>query len=841
MFKKTLLALAAAIAAQGAFAAVLTPEEALQRASSENGARRIAGNGTAQLAYTVADAEGQPAVYVFNRPSGEGILFVGADDIAMPILGYTDEGSFDPNNIPRDVAYWLGEYASQISYGKASGMKRAKAQTYPTSWTYIAPMVKTRWDQGAPYNNGTPMVGNAHTPTGCVATAMAQVMKYWEYPEVGQGSKTYTNNGNRLSLTFDRTPFDWSNMLDTYTPGHYNETQAEAVAYLMKACGYGAEMNYAMGGSGTQTGLAGAAMVNYFKYDNGIQYAERFSHTDSEWSEMVYNQLKNVGPVIYDGSSVEGGHAFVIDGYDGNGYFHVNWGWGGLCNGYYLLTALTPSQQGTGGSYGGYNSGQGMLFNIKKATSEDQNTSLKGELSMYGSLSATNAANKLTFTISGWNPSSISNLSLATVNAVFGIEIQKADGSGNPSYVQVTTPSGVTNLAPGYYYPTSRLNIVANFTTSLPDGKYKVSFVYKSGTQTNNWVHFHHPVGTYDYVYVTKSGSDYTVENIPMENFTISDLEITTPLYFNSPCMVKFNITNNSDLELTQSVMPTLSIDGKINYQCDNQLIVVQPHETLSTSVVYTFQRVDGGKTPSTASPVEFELGAMNYETKESYGSFGKVTMKRSASNLKVELLDLAITNAPEQGADGVYGISNASNINLTTSLQVNGSSAFLASPITAVIYEINPENGVAISEEYEKEFENLVFLSTGESATVSTTLNFPGFDPSKMYSIAVFYLSGTTRVQFGSIRFGASSGVEEIMADSSALKVVYDRRAVRASSEAGLETVAVYDINGMAVASVEANGRQGVELPVEGLSNGIYIIKATDLAGSTRTLKIRL
>lgn len=322
MLKKTLLLMGIAVAAQGLYAETLSPEQALQRLNtSADGKKMLNSKNNPRLAFTAKDESGNPAVYVFNRGEGAGTMIVAANDLAEPLLGYTDNGDFNPQDVAPGFAYWMKEYARQISYAEAHGIAPKKTRQKAPDWTYIAPLMETQWNQMTPYNSMTPIIGRSNAPTGCVATAMAQIMNYWKYPVTGKGKLSYTNDYTQETLTmyFDREDFAWDKMLPRYISGKYTQEQADAVAYLMKACGYSTQMQYASDASGTQSQKAGNALFTYFGYDGSVAYAQRVMYTTDEWNSLIYDQLKNVGPVFYDGDSPEGGHAFVVDGFDGNG------------------------------------------------------------------------------------------------------------------------------------------------------------------------------------------------------------------------------------------------------------------------------------------------------------------------------------------------------------------------------------------------------------------------------------------------------------------------------------------------------------------------------------------
>ena len=240
-------------------AKTVTPDEALMRANTTPAMRSMAARRAPgvrpKLAYTQKTKDGAPAAYIFNYAGNQGYMILSGDDVALPVLGYNDQGSIDAEALPPQLEWWLQEYARQIEYAVAHGASTVSRDAQPEGpkAQAIAPMIKTYWDQGAPYNNKCPMLNAQRTYTGCVATAMAQVMKYFNYPAVGQNSISYNDEdgcGKRLSLNFAKRRFDWDNMLDTYKAGEYTDAQAEAVASLMQAAGYSVKMSYAADASG---------------------------------------------------------------------------------------------------------------------------------------------------------------------------------------------------------------------------------------------------------------------------------------------------------------------------------------------------------------------------------------------------------------------------------------------------------------------------------------------------------------------------------------------------------------------------------------------------------------
>ena len=331
--------------------------------------------------------------YVFN--ADKVFVIVSGDDRTMPVLGYSLSGSFNPDSIPDNMRAWLQGYADLIDNLDSLGVT-AKYE-YPSSSAVPAKMVKSAdgrlqgmpamapkrvikplltstWNQDAPYWDNCPLQeyngSYYHTYTGCAATAMAQVVNYHKYPDVistdmpSYVTRTY---GIEVQGVPAGSVIDWDNMADDYTNYRYMTTESkQAVANLMRYCGVALEMNYTIFESGAYTSSTVPAFKK-FGYDENIYRADRSNYTISEWNALLCNELLNNRPLFYDGQSTGGGHAFVIDGYDGELY-HVNWGWGGSCDGYFAVSVLNPhSTEGIGASStpDGYSMGQGAIIGVQ--------------------------------------------------------------------------------------------------------------------------------------------------------------------------------------------------------------------------------------------------------------------------------------------------------------------------------------------------------------------------------------------------------------------------------------------------------------------------------------------
>lgn len=309
--------------------------------------------------------------YIFNSEDNNGFVIVSGDDCITPILGYSTEGNIDPNNLPIQLDELLQMYSEEIQYAIENNLQATdsintlwkrykKANQANNATPVVNALISTKWDQSPYYNLKCPSDASlsstgGHPSTGCVATAMAQIMKYWEYPTTGIGFKSYNSQYyGTLSANFTNTTYDWGNMplkLSSST----SSTQNNAVATLMYHCGVAVEMNYNcdnQGSSGAYVidyggGRASAekALKTYFGYASTITGKSWNSNVSTTtWKNILKNELNNYRPILYAGySSSGGGHAFICDGYDSNDMFHFNWGWGGSSNGFFALTALTSS------------------------------------------------------------------------------------------------------------------------------------------------------------------------------------------------------------------------------------------------------------------------------------------------------------------------------------------------------------------------------------------------------------------------------------------------------------------------------------------------------------------
>lgn len=371
--KKLLLTLLVVMVTATVNAERVTKQEALQKAQVFMPGRQFV---EARSFARAAGSTGEEVFYVFNADGNQGFVIVSGDDRTTEIIGYSKTGHLDMEQMQDNLKWWLDGYVRQMETLATSAKPAQKAKTRGAdSWKAVNPLVKTQWDQYEPYNlmcpdgNGKDWrdagfdAGNLCV-TGCLATAMAQIMYYWECPEncpTIPAYKTYSNGWTMKALS--ATTFKWSQMQKTYN-GNETGTSAEAVAELFRYCGQAVEMDYGLNGSAA--GISPYVMARYFGFSKNARQVFRSLYSSSEWENMIYKEVSENRPVLYGGASIDGGHQFIVDGYDGKGLFHMNWGWGGMSDGYFVLSLANPDEMGAGGgtSADGYSKDQHAIIGL---------------------------------------------------------------------------------------------------------------------------------------------------------------------------------------------------------------------------------------------------------------------------------------------------------------------------------------------------------------------------------------------------------------------------------------------------------------------------------------------
>ena len=394
-----------------------------------------------------------PAYYVFPNGEGKGFTVVSGDDRLPEVVGYSDKGTYDEANLPSNYVGFMKAYEEMVgqldngdsrasaSIAEAKAL-RSSGYQQPT----VAPLLGSiQWNQIIPYNKMCPMYNSTdRSVTGCVATAMAQVMMYYQYPKTLQADiPAYVSHTKHLSIPQINKgeSYDWDNMLPQYAsdePLNYTDAQAAAVAKLLYHCGVACEMDY---GPSSGANVTPGILSTYFGYDSDLmQDLNRDVFTLAEWSQIMDKELTAKRPILYGGQSSDGGHEFVCDGTDGNGLYHINWGWGGYQDGYFDVTILNPDKggAGSGNAPDGYNQSCSMIIGIAPDNGKVDEplvevapvVMLGSGYSTLGFIKSTRA--KVTDTFRVITNNLLSNQSAKDFTGYFAYGIQQADGTYTP-------------------------------------------------------------------------------------------------------------------------------------------------------------------------------------------------------------------------------------------------------------------------------------------------------------------------------------------------------------------------------------------------------------------------
>ncbi len=815
--KLMLVALGAGLIAPGASARQLTVQEALVAAGGEI---QTLGVGPVSTSRTFTLSQGDINTVYIVGTGGQGYLVLSADDVAPAVLGYSDNGGFDPQNIPANMQEWLNGYSDVIALAAERGGRVLQAPANP-ALKDIAPMVKTRWNQGEPYNILCPMQtinGQVYrTYTGCVATAMAQVLKTYEYPTQGFGTNSYTWNNQTLSFDFGNTTFDWANMTDIYNNNSTIEEE-DAVAELMYACGIASYMNYSAGGSGAAGVNAAVGLVNYFGYDPTVQYLMRDYYPLPVWSTMIHEELSKGHPIYYDGANASVGHAFVLDGYrSADGFFHVNWGWGGMSDGYFSIVTLDPDAQGIGGSTEGYFSGQSGIFNLKPA--EEGSNEIAPVFYCQGLNTETRTYTRDQDVEIGSENGGFFNYSLGDMTVKFGLKLTASNGTTEYSWWSYG------NYELGYGYGFRIFDIKGSDFPNV-SGEYIAEPCVQTG---NNVYEIPCPAGMSSKLKVTIDGNNITVAPVPVQrHLTASGFEALTPFYRNRLAIVELTVANSGDEYYG-------SIDARL-YDSSNKMI------NLGTTIVDLLDGESQTVSFSGSLPFGVKLGAGELkffdDNGEQIGESYSVNIEKAPSGDPV----LTISNVMAPGAVSGLGteqnpyVVNADNVEITAN--VSNASGYFFNSLRIYFFD-----GSGSSSTYLQA--RLIPITAGETKVYS----FRG-DMSGALEKGVTYACRFAELKTNSVETLAGSPVFYVtVSDQSGIATPETgsfgvspnpvEGSATVSAPAAITGMQLYNISGALCGSYEGSGDTSAQIDLTDKAAGQYFLKVTVGEGETATLRI--
>ena len=777
-------------------------------------------NYSLKLAYTAKSSTilGKNSYYVFNKGVNDGYIIISADDcVHNEVLGYSDNGNFNFEEIPSNIKWWLEQYQREIDFAIKNNLQSTPIiRSYATS---VAPLLGgIAWNQGNPYNLLCPTLTNSsgnteRTVTGCVATATAQLMRYYKWPVNGTGSNSYIwENGDKtLSMDFSQSTYDWDNMTETYN-SNSSTAEKNAVSKLMYDCGISCNMDYGLsetGGSSASALDQVYGLYNFFKYDQGMRFLTRNYYKLANWEALIKNEIDNKRPVLYCGTGTDGGHAFIIDGYNNNGYFHFNWGWGGNSNGYFVTTALNPGELGIGGGAGGYNYNQGMTIGVQPT----QTSSVASfEITSDGLEFSGSTSNGFNITISRIMNS---NWQSATFDAAFKFTPINGTASTLLTFMQNQELNSYYYFRPITYSANTLVNYLAN-------GEYKISLVTRI-TGTSTWYNMPTLLGTSEYIYITvKDGkaTNVTYDESSLPNLSITGYELNDKLYINRVATISTTVKNSGAEYLGDMALVFADANGKILATSGLVMANISEGETKEVKFEYTMISAASGVSITSETPCYMYLfGDASSSTNFNVGKIGNVTLYPVGSGSP----SLAFTKAPK------VNNSTEDNVSITLGLINNGTIFKDAITFYTWDYDLDYEYCGGISQ--------YAMLENKESKEITFSFPYEGV-VGHTYLVNIYannaIIKGNTSTINYTCRFvlGESTGIENIKTNYE-MTVINTNNMLNISTEQAITQINVYNSYGVNIASKNYSGNSNNEtITLKSQTPGVYVIKVTTIDG---------
>lgn len=823
------------------FAKTRTTQEANQTArtflnQTKNSLQRApSASNSIQLAYTCVDKKAtlnNTLYYVYNVAEKDGFVIVSGDDRAKDILGYSDTGNFDINTIPDNLKYWLSCYANEIQNLPTEVSKSIpyNNSTFSNTNTKVGesfllsvnPLLgDIKWNQGAPYNNLCPAIDTntgEKAATGCVATGMAQVMRFHKWPVKGNGSNTYITEKLKipLSLDFSETTFDWDNMAGTYD-GTSTEIQKNAVATLMYNCGVSVNMDYNKSSGALSSNMANALKTN-FGYDTNIQYNQRDYYNREEWKTLLKIELNASRPVLYRGQTNDGAHLFVCDGYDSNDLFHFNWGWGGSSNGYFVISALNPNEQGIGGSVGGFDTHQAIITGVQKPNIASVPSYLIcNDLPMSVPVQSVPRASSFDITLN-----QLFNKGINTFTGSIGIALYNTEG-----LIQIVSSVNVNELSfnRGWY----TFKMTSKLPTGTLNGDYKIYAVCKAKNESS-WHIVRGLVGTPNFTNITvdteKINFKQPTDVAPV--LKLNSFTVTGKLYKDKKGRFNVSVTNTGgEYNSVLGIYLQSTVDDAIYQMVTTETVNIASGETrdlLLTGIV-------------TMEPGEYAL-TTEYDPGNNSSIASETRTLGIAQTINVFE---ASTDVPALTLTNPISFPNPASVykgNALLSANIKNTSGIFENKVIAFIFPSTPGGSIAYLG-----YQDL-FLDTNEEKTIT----FGGsidLEPGQ-YRVGVYFFNASakwskiTPNDYSLINFT----LVDIQTGTNQLKEshfdiypnpVKDNLQLRANDI--VKQIVITDILGKRIMLYSPNNENMVSIPVSNLKQGTYFIRV-ETNSESKTLK---
>lgn len=743
---KSLLIFAASLLTLSANAEVLSPAQSVERVAEVAHSRelsRIVSLAERMEPSATISLNSLPEVYVYTPASG-GLLLVSADSESQPLLGYS-ENFRAGDKLPPALEFMMECWADEINAMRVGNVIYGNAPT--TDFATIAPICTSKWNQGAPYNNDCPTDANGRSVTGCVATAMAQVLRTYQHPVEcvgGEYSYEWAKGGKTLTLNYDEIKFDWSKMNDSYT----STESAPEVSKLMYALGVASQMNYSSSASGTTGIKMCQALARNFNFDNSLTYNQREWYTQGEWQQLIYNELAQGHPVYYDGANTDytSAHAFVVDGYQGDGFFHLNWGWGGMSDGYFRLTALDPSAQGIGGSNAGYNRAQGAILNVKapaETTLENAPLVFFTQAGFNCPVDQVDLGKEVQFQIADGNTGIYNGSCIAIPKSQLAMmfrNIEKDDTifmTSGGIYIDMNPYTGAWGRIP-----------VTMTKSKFPVGKYSAQpAVYNPNNDKYYMVHIPVGVGRSVNFEVKEDGIAYFCKP-DTANIKCVAVNVAEKVYAGLPFSMSADFTNVSDEPFYGPLRVNLYSDAAVT-TLGNLMLEIDPNQNVTKSCTLTI--------PSSTKGGKYYLKVLTDDGAEISDSI-PIYVNETVTISKPTAKSIKVTN-------------NARDC-LTFTMDVSVTSGVYAGPMYAALVNYGQTNVIATAPS------KTIMVEAGGSENVEIVMNFSSGVIGNRYAIYPFYKDGNyLRQASGSgVVFtlgGDTSGIQDVeMVDDSKVEI---------------------------------------------------------------------